>query len=165
MVGWFSLNKYTALAIILIILIICYFVTKGKKEHIKKGGRVKKNKKNSKSPKKSKAKFGKRGNSQNRQNEEEFENNDFDESGDEDGEEREEDNINKDAEELYNIAHDGLCNGIQSEEFEELAGDLADTSVFIELKQLYNQCTQKGLDPSKTITVNDYVRILKEENI
>ena len=36
---------------------------------------------------------------------------------------------------------------------------------YIELKQLYNKCTQKGLDPNKTITVSDYSRLMREEDI
>lgn len=161
MFGWFSLNKYTALVIILIFLIICYYATRGKKEFIKKGGKSKKNK-NKPKGKGSRSKPSRK-NAPRSNDEEDDPIEDVDESTD--GEETEEDNINKDAEELYNVVHDGLCNGIQNEEFEELAGDLADTSIFIELKQMYNQCTQKGLDPNKTITVNDYVRILKEENV
>lgn len=70
--------------------------------------------------------------------------------------------IKKDAEELYNLVHEGMCGNMQNDEFEELTGDLADTSTFIELKQLYNQCKEKGLNPEKSITVEKYIDILKK---
>lgn len=71
------------------------------------------------------------------------------------------DDLRKDAEELYNLVHEGMCGNMQSDEFDELTGDLADTSTFIELKQIYNQCKEKGLNPEKTITVEKYIEILK----
>lgn len=71
------------------------------------------------------------------------------------------DDLRKDAEELYNLVHEGMCGNMQNDEFEELTGDLADTSTFIELKQIYNQCKEKGLNPEKTITVEKYIEILK----
>lgn len=152
--SWFSLNKYTALILVLMILLVCYYVNYVRKNTNKKGGKIKKSRKqkNIKASPKSKKKKVSKKQADDEENEVECD------------DEEEEDNINKDAEELYNLAHDGLCNGIQQEEFEEIAGDLASTSIFIELKQAYNQCRQKGMDPNKNITVEDYIQILKEED-
>lgn len=156
---WVSFNKYTALIIILIFLLVCYYITTKKKNIFKKSNKTKniKNKSNSKSKSKKKSKKTRISNK--------IETEEDDEIDEETDEIDEDDNVNKDAEELYNLAHDGLCNGIKSEEFEELVGDLASTSVFIDLKQIYNQCTQKGLNPNSTIKIEDYVRVLKNENV
>jgi hypothetical protein len=56
-----------------------------------------------------------------------------------------------------------MCNGMQQSEFEETVDDLADSFVFIELKQLYNQCLDKNMDPARGVKINDYIRVLKKE--
>lgn len=72
------------------------------------------------------------------------------------------DPVRKDAEELYNLVHEGMSSGMQSDEFNELSGDLADNQIFIELKQKYNHCKEKGLNPDKHITVEVYQEILRK---
>src|ERR1700678_4047906 len=136
----FVLNKYTAFVIIFIIILVVYDY---KKKYIKNIVKKKSSKKGgkSKSVKKS-VRFQKK---------------------EEDDEP--EDDADADAEELYNLAHDRLCTNISSEEFDELTGDLANATIYIELRQLYNQCNQKGLDPNKTIKVKDYIKILRDENV
>lgn len=153
----FPTNKYLALIIVLIFLFICYYMTSGGSKNIKSKD-IKKSSSKSTSKKSGSGKSSISKKSTSKKSTSDENSNDDENSGDE------EENINKDAEELYNIAHEPLCSGIQSDEFEELVGDLADTSIFIELKQLYNQCKQKNLDPSKTITIDDYINIMKSEN-
>lgn len=75
----------------------------------------------------------------------------------------EDEDLREDAEELYNLVHEGMCSGMQQSEFEQAVDDLADAFIFIELKQLYNQCIDKNMDPEKAITINDYIRVLKRE--
>lgn len=72
--------------------------------------------------------------------------------------------LRSDAEELYGLVHEGLAKGIQQDEFERIAGEFADEYSFIELKQLYNSHIDRNLDPIKTITVTDYIRILQKED-
>ena len=146
------LNKYTALLIVLFILLIGYYFTVKRKENTT-DKKKRKSKKKSSRRKKSSRKSPKSGQT----DDSEETNDDDDDSVDE------EQNISDDAEELYSLTHEALCKGIQQEEFEEIVGDLADSIVFIELKQLYNQCTEKNMDPMRTITIEDYQRILKKE--
>lgn len=82
---------------------------------------------------------------------------------DDDSSASEDEDIREDAEELYNLVHEGMCSGMQQSEFEQAVDDLADAFIFIELKQLYNQCSDKNMDPEKAITINDYIRVLKRE--
>jgi hypothetical protein len=72
-------------------------------------------------------------------------------------------NLRADAEEVYNLTHEGLVKGMQANEFKRLVGDLATDMQFIELKQLYNDHRQRGLDPMRSISVVDYIKILKSE--
>jgi flagellar biosynthesis/type III secretory pathway M-ring protein FliF/YscJ len=74
--------------------------------------------------------------------------------------EDEEDAINKDAEEIFNLVHEGMCNGIRAAEFNELLGNLGDNDLYINLRQIYNNCKNKGGNPEKQITVDDYVKVL-----
>ncbi len=70
-----------------------------------------------------------------------------------------------DARELYGLVHADLAQGMQLDEFEDLAGDLAGENpeeVYIQLKQLYNEAIDGNKDPSKTVTVNSYVKVLEE---
>jgi hypothetical protein len=144
------LNKYTALLIVLFILIIgYYFISRNNEAIINK--KKKKPRKNS----------SRRKNSKKRIIQQEEDDDDDDEDDDSPTEDK---NTNDDAEELYNLVHEPLCKGLQVDEFEEIVGDLAGPIVFIELKQLYNQCTEKNMDPMRTVTLQDYVRILKKED-
>jgi len=154
----FVFNKYIAIIIVLIFLLICYYFIKPKST--KKSGTVKKGKKKSGTKGRRPSRHGtKSGRTQKTEKLSEGENEDEEEE-----DEEEEDNIYKDAEDLYNKVHEGLCQGMSSEEFEELAQDLANASIYIELRQVYNQCKQKGLDPNKSVKIEDYVNIIKAEN-
>lgn len=86
-----------------------------------------------------------------------------DDDSDSDSSSDEDQDLREDADELYNLVHEGMCSGMQQAEFDEAVGDLANAFVFIELKQMYNQCIDKNMDPERSITVNDYIRILKKE--
>ena len=156
-----ALNKYYVLLIILVILIVIYYFKYGRKKNKMESMNTSKNKKsggktknNGKSKKIKKVKHTISSDNDQTQSDA-----DIQESVEEDDDEE---NIRSDAEELFNLAHDSLCNGITSEEFTELTGDLASTSLFIELKQLYNSCKQRGLDPSNTINIDDYVKLMQE---
>lgn len=164
MPSWFVFNKYVALIIILIILIVGYYVTSRKKDNFKGSKKRDKNGKKKKKPKKAGSKRSGRSSETSDDMEESSLFTEIDEENEGGDSSDEEDNIRKDAEELYNVAHDSLCQGVQQEEFEELTGDLADKSIFIELKQLYNHKKQKGQDPSRSVTVDDYVSVLKAES-
>lgn len=72
--------------------------------------------------------------------------------------------LRNDAEDLYNLVHEGLAKGMQQDQFESIAGDLADEYSFIELKQLYNSHIDRNMDPLKSITVTDYINILRKED-
>jgi hypothetical protein len=151
------INKYTALIIVFLILIIGYYVVVRKKEGLKKTKKTKKSKKTRKTKRNNRRK------AQERRTQQDDEDTSEDEE-DENEENVEDRKIADDAEELYNLVHDALCKGIQHEEFEEIAGDIAGNIAFIDLKQLYNQCLEKKMDPMRVITVQDYIRILKKED-
>ena len=70
--------------------------------------------------------------------------------------------VKHDAEKLYNTVHDRMVNGMKKEEFLDVAGDMVDKFVYIELKQLYNDSRSKGLDPSKAVTAKDYAKVLQD---
>lgn len=73
-------------------------------------------------------------------------------------------NLRADAEEVYNLTHEGLVKGnMQANEFKRLTGDLATDMQYIELKQLYNDHRERGLDPMRSISVVDYIKILRNE--
>jgi len=163
MMNW--MNKYTALLVLLLILIIAYFfVWRSSGKGSKKGGKKKKSKKKTRKGRRGRAGKGRAAASDDdSEPDEEDEDDDVaDASGDDDDEEG--DKLREDAEELYNLVHEGLCKGMQQDDFEELAGDIAGDISFIELKQMYNQCTDRKMDPMKVITIEDYVRVLKKED-
>ena len=72
------------------------------------------------------------------------------------------DDAAKDAKELYHLVHEPLSKGVTMEEFKQLAGNLADTQDFINLKQLYNSYINSGQDTNK-ITVKHYAEILRSK--
>ncbi len=82
---------------------------------------------------------------------------------DDDSDEEIDVNLRADAEEVYNLTHEGLVKGMQANEFKRLTGDLATDMQYIELKQLYNDHRERGLDPMRSISVVDYIKILKSE--
>jgi hypothetical protein len=64
------------------------------------------------------------------------------------------------AQELYNLVHDRMVTGMQSDEFIDVVGDLADNFTYVEIKQLYNNAKKRGADPSTTVTVDQYAKLL-----
>ena len=70
------------------------------------------------------------------------------------------DDVVEDAEELFNLVHDRMSSGMQSSEFTEITGELADNLTFIEIKQLYNDASNKEEDSSRSVTVDDYIEVL-----
>ncbi len=86
-----------------------------------------------------------------------------DEDNNEDDDKEVSPDVRGDAEELYNLAHEGLAKGIQKSAFMQLVGDLADDYTFIQLKQLYKDREDRNMDPLKSITVTDYIKILQNE--
>lgn len=175
MIKYLQENKTIAIVLVLVIVLVLYLKF-GRKE---KAGDRKKNSKNSKSRKSGKSgKSGKSRTSSNgrkkagatRRRASDEENppqkrvnlhNDIDSS--DSSSSSEDDDIRADAQDLYNIVHDDMCSGMQQSEFEQAVDDLADAFVFIELRQLYNNCLEKNMDPDRAITVDDYVKILKQE--
>lgn len=148
-------NKYTAIVLVLILL-FCFYFAYGRSKSEKLN-----NKDKSKNTKTTKQKKGKSKGKNSTKNKSSQKAND---STEEEENDEEDDDMRKDAEELYELVHRRLCNGMQQEEFEEAVGDLADNFVFIELKQLYNQTLQRRMDPDESIQVDDYVQILRREN-
>ena len=70
----------------------------------------------------------------------------------------------EDARELYNLVHEDLAQGMQLDEFEDLAGDLAGENpeeVYIDLKQLYNEAMDNNMDPSKQVSLDHYIEVLE----
>jgi FtsZ-interacting cell division protein ZipA len=131
----FALDKYSIAAIIIILLILLYGLYYW---YYKADKKDKKNHSKKKNKKKKKAR--------------------------DDDNDEENDNIYDDAKELHKLIHTEMCNGMQKQDFEQTVGDLANGVIFIELKQMYNECADRKLDPMRTITVDDYYRILKKEN-
>lgn len=95
---------------------------------------------------------------------------DIDEDDDDDSVEskpapRKSSDVAEDAKELYDVVHNDLAGGMQIDDFESAAGDLAGdepAEVFIALKQKYTEAIDANRDPAKSVTVKDYVEILKK---
>lgn len=68
----------------------------------------------------------------------------------------------KTAERLRSLVHVRMKSGAMTyDEFAETVGDLADTTVFVALKQKYNSCLEKGVDPD-AVSVKDYEKALAQ---
>lgn len=158
-------NKGFAVIVMLIILLVLYLKF-GRKEKATGSKKTKKSGKKGKREHKAPAKKGRRRPSDDEDpgdGPQESFSSQMDKDDSDSSSESEDADLREDAEELYNYVHEGMCNGMQQSEFEELVDDLADSFHFIELKQLYNQCIDKNMDPAKTITVRDYINVLKKE--
>lgn len=142
------MDRRISIIVILVIIIVAVFMYRrrsGKKEPAK-GSRGK-----------SVPKKGKRGKPNKASAKEETDEDESPKSADKD--------LVSDARELYGLVHADLAQGMQLDEFEDLAGDLAGENpeeVYIELKQLYTKAIDENKDPSKTVTMNDYAKILEE---
>jgi len=140
----------------LIVLLILVFIWKRRKSTTKP------KKSSKKSTKKGKQKSAPRqSNNNNNSNDDDFDDEDTESyekpaaSGD----------ISGDAKELYDIVHNDLAAGMQIDEFEDAAGDLAGddaAEVFVALKQKYTESIDSNRDPMRSVTVKDYIEVLKK---
>jgi hypothetical protein len=90
---------------------------------------------------------------------------DVDESDESDEKPVKKGDIAEDAKELYDLVHNELAAGMQIDAFEEAAGDLAGdepSEVFVALKQKYTEAIDANRDPTRSVSVKDYVEILKK---
>jgi FtsZ-interacting cell division protein ZipA len=69
------------------------------------------------------------------------------------------------AQELYNLVHDRMSSGMQSDEFIEAVGDDYDNLTYIEIKQLYNDAKNRGQDPSEVVTIDEYASVLNKRSM
>ena len=143
--------------IVLIVIIIGIFIyrKRSKKGEKAKGKRKKKGKEKSSNRKKG------RGRQERASDPDEYIESDDSESS-ESGEEQ--DDLKADAYELYDLVHEEMVNGIELEEFEDIVGGLAGDQpsfIYIELGQMYEQARDKNMDPGRSITKEDYVKVLK----
>lgn len=76
------------------------------------------------------------------------------------GTEKQQEDEDDQAEELYNLVHDDMVD-MTMEEFEDIASEYGENDLFIELKQLYNDCEKKNKNVDD-ITVEDYAVILEK---
>lgn len=137
-------TKYLIAAAVVVMLIFMYFMYKRKsaeKTTDKKGKRTKKKEKP-----KSKSRSRKLARPKD----------DDDEPDDQEPEEADQDA----AQELYNLVHDRMASGMQSDEFIETVGDDYDNLTYIEIKQLYNDAKNHGQDGSRSVTIDDYASVL-----
>ncbi len=106
--------------VMLIIIILAYFYFRNKKETVKTTG-SKKGQKSKKRPKKSNKSTSKKPKKENKDDEE-----DDDDDDDKAGE-------------LYELIHNDMSKGMTLDEFKsKVDSELADESVYMELKQIYN---------------------------
>jgi hypothetical protein len=66
------------------------------------------------------------------------------------------------AQELYNLVHDRMVGGMQSDEFLDIVGDMADNFTYVEIKQLYNNAKNRGTDP-QDVSVDAYAKLLDKD--
>lgn len=90
---------------------------------------------------------------------------DDEDDGDEDTTPTKKGDVAEDAKELYDLVHNELAAGMQIDAFEEAAGDLAGdepSEVFVALKQKYTEAIDANRDPSRVVSVRDYIEVLKK---
>jgi len=64
---------------------------------------------------------------------------------------------------LFKKVHRQMTAGIEQDEFQRLAGADGGGFVFPMLAQLYNKAKQEGRDPLQTITAREYRQVLQDE--
>lgn len=149
------LDKKLLAVIVVIVLIVIYLILK--RSNVKPASKEKLKKKRGKT----RVSRPTRTRTRNKKiREPEYDDDDLDE--DESTNNVDEEEVVDDAEELFNLVHDQMASGMQSGDFMEIAGDIADDLTFIEIKQLYNDATNKKEDPSHAVTVDDYIDVLKK---
>jgi len=142
--------------IVLIILILAIFIYKRRSGKKSKGKEKARGGRGNKRGGRSRGRGGRGRSSENNSNRD-----------DEDDDEEEEPDLVEDARELFGLVHDDLAQGMQLDEFEDLAGDLAGENpeeVYIELKQLYNSAMDDNKDPSKSVSLDDYIEVLENSD-
>ena len=147
-------NKYMIAAVVVIMLVFVYFMWKRRSGKIITSGKGKRSKtgKSGKSDKSGKSGKASRTEKKSRPETQSDPTDTNEETEDADGQDT--------AQELYNLVHDRMSSGMQSDEFLEVAGDLGDNLTYIEIKQLYNDAKNKGQDPSKSVNIDDYSAVL-----
>lgn len=158
-----SINYKIAIVVILLVtlLLVIKFRWRGTKKE-KVSTKRKNNKKNTKNNRKEKI-SGRRAKKRHEPQEESSEDSSEDDNENMATSKNVDNELREDAEDLYNLVHEQLAQGMSPAEFEEIAGDLANDFSFIELQQLYNQAIDKNMDPIHSITVNDYIKVLEKE--
>lgn len=143
-------RKYLiGIAAVLIVLVVFLYWLRNRQEKATSGS-----KSGSRSKSKSKSKSGKPGRRKSRDTEDETEPDVEQDSAETD------DTVEDIAQELYNRVHDRMVNDMKSDEFLDVAGELADNLTYIELKQLYNDAKNKKLDSNQTVSIQDYAQVL-----
>jgi len=142
-------NKYLIAAAIVIFLVILYFYWR-----YKKAEKISNNK--TSRIKNKKAKKPARRQLSNAKKQKEINDEDQESESDEDPTDEDQDT----AQRLYNLVHDRMSSGMQSDEFIETVGNDYDNLTYIEIKQLYNDAKNKGQDPSQVVSIDDYVAVL-----
>lgn len=74
--------------------------------------------------------------------------------------EEENSELESEAQQLFNLIHKKMCDGMQEDEFTSLVGDSYDSMTFIELKQLYSDCKGNNINPLHEISAEDYMEII-----
>jgi len=145
--------------IALVVLLIVVFIWKRRKggKTSKKGGKKTSKKVSKRAPVRA---------AKNTSSDEDYDASEFD---DDESEENEKPaasgDIAADARELYDLVHNDLAGGMQIDAFEDAAGDLAgddSAEVFVALKQKYTEAIDANRDPSRSISVKDYIEVLKK---
>jgi uncharacterized membrane protein YhiD involved in acid resistance len=139
-------TKYLLAVMTIVLIIVLYIMYKRKKLEKTVDGKKNKHEKRSKKTKPKQIRKTKKANIQDALEEDESESSD-DQST---------------AQELYNLIHDRMASGMQSDEFLEVAGDMGDNLTYIEIKQLYNDAKNLGKDPSQSVTIDDYASVLSK---
>jgi hypothetical protein len=151
-------TKYLIAAAVVVFVVLLYFYWKYKKSEKvsdKKTSRAK-NKKARKPTRRQSRSAGKTRNTE--------EQNDLDDQNDQNDQNDPADEDQDAAQELYNLVHDRMASGMQSDEFSEAVGDDYDNLTYIEIKQLYNDAKNKGQDPAQSITIDDYAAVLSKRD-
>lgn len=152
-------KSYIIAIVILIVLIVITFWLKSRRT------RKKKSKSKSKSGKDNGRRSGKRSGSKSESKGDGFFGRMFGKSSKDDDQEddhdaSEDENVKSDAQDLFNLVHEGMASEMSDSDFTQVAGDLADSDVYIQLFQLYNNAKENGKNPMTAVTVKDYEKIL-----
>lgn len=144
-------TKYLMAAAVVVLVLLVYFLYRRKRNESATG------KKPKRVAKKTKKKTRKSSKTRPTKDQE-------DQDDEPDNEPDEDDESQDSAQELYNLVHDRMASGMQSDEFLEVAGDGVDNLTYIEIKQLYNDARNKSQDPSQSVSIKDYANVLNKRS-